>query len=137
FLRPPQFFPAHPRHSSWRCRGLSSARSWKGRHGGFFRQIRSGLAGCSCRLLRQKDRKSTRLNSSHVKISYAVFCLKKKKLPISRWQRDLTDSTVIRNIGVPFAHTLIGCKSTLRGLRKLILNESVLEEDCDKHSALI
>ena len=45
------------------------------------------------------------------------------KLPISRLQRDLTDSTVIRNIGVPLAHTLIALKSLLKGLGKLILNE--------------
>ena len=44
------------------------------------------------------------------------------KLPISRLQRDLTDSTVLRNIGIPFAHTLIGLASTLKGLNKLIIN---------------
>jgi adenylosuccinate lyase len=45
------------------------------------------------------------------------------KLPLSRLQRDLTDSTVLRNIGVPMGHTLIGFESTLKGLNKLLLNE--------------
>ena len=51
------------------------------------------------------------------------------KLPISRLQRDLTDSTVLRNIGVPFAHTLIATSSTLKGLDKLILNPDKLHAD--------
>ena len=53
----------------------------------------------------------------------AVFGFLSNKLPISRLQRDLTDSTVIRNIGVPLAHTLIAFKSTLKGISKLIVNE--------------
>jgi len=59
------------------------------------------------------------------------------KLPISRLQRDLTDSTVLRNIGVPFAHTLIALKSTLRGLRKLILNENALAADLENNWAVV
>lgn len=59
------------------------------------------------------------------------------KLPISRLQRDLTDSTVLRNIGVPFGHTLIAFKSTLRGLRKLILNEAVLQRDLENNWAVV
>lgn len=53
------------------------------------------------------------------------------KLPISRLQRDLTDSTVLRNVGVPMAHNLIAIKSTLKGLSKLILNEASLKKDLD------
>ena len=53
------------------------------------------------------------------------------KLPISRLQRDLTDSTVLRNIGVPMAHTLIAFKSTLKGLNKLLLNEAKLQADLE------
>src|SRR5574344_728220 len=53
------------------------------------------------------------------------------KLPVSRLQRDLTDSTVIRNMGVPFAHTLISIQSTMKGLGKLILNEPALERDLE------
>ncbi len=59
------------------------------------------------------------------------------KLPISRLQRDLTDSTVLRNIGVPFAHILIAFKSTLRGLRKLILNEAALQKDLENNWAVV
>ena len=59
------------------------------------------------------------------------------KLPISRLQRDLTDSTVLRNVGVPFAHILIAFKSTLRGLRKLILNESALAKDLENNWAVV
>jgi adenylosuccinate lyase len=53
------------------------------------------------------------------------------KLPISRWQRDLTDSTVLRNLGVGLAHSLIGYQATLKGLNKLELNESVVANDLD------
>jgi adenylosuccinate lyase len=53
------------------------------------------------------------------------------KLPVSRLQRDLTDSTVLRNVGVPFAHTVIAIQSSLKGLRKLLLNESVIYRDLD------
>ena len=59
------------------------------------------------------------------------------KLPISRLQRDLTDSTVIRNIGVPIAHTLIGLKSLLRGLNKLILNADAIQADLQKNWAVV
>lgn len=70
-------------------------------------------------------------------IANALFEHLASKLPISRLQRDLTDSTVLRNIGVPFAHTLIAFKSTLRGLRKLILNETALEKDLDNNWAVV
>ncbi|MDD4417377.1 MAG: adenylosuccinate lyase [Bacteroides graminisolvens] len=53
------------------------------------------------------------------------------KLPISRLQRDLTDSTVLRNVGVPFGHTVIAIQSSLKGLRKLLLNEKALYNDLD------
>jgi adenylosuccinate lyase len=59
------------------------------------------------------------------------------KLPISRLQRDLTDSTVTRNIGVPLGHTLIALKSLQRGLGKLILNESALEKDLENNWAVV
>lgn len=52
-----------------------------------------------------------------------------QKLPVSRLQRDLTDSTVLRNIGVPMGHSVIAFQSTLKGLRKLILNEERIEAD--------
>ena len=59
------------------------------------------------------------------------------KLPISRLQRDLTDSTVLRNIGVPIGHSLIGLASTLKGLGKLLLNEAKLKEDLDANWAVV
>ncbi len=59
------------------------------------------------------------------------------KLPISRLQRDLTDSTVTRNIGVPLGHTLIALKSLKRGLDKLILNEDALKKDLDNNWAVV
>jgi len=59
------------------------------------------------------------------------------KLPISRLQRDLTDSTVTRNIGVPFGHTLIGVKSLLRGLGKLIINKDRIREDLQENWAVV
>jgi adenylosuccinate lyase len=59
------------------------------------------------------------------------------KLPISRWQRDLTDSTVLRNIGVPMAHSIIAMKSTLKGLGKLLLNEEALKRDLDNNWAVL
>ncbi len=59
------------------------------------------------------------------------------KLPVSRLQRDLTDSTVLRNIGVPFAHTLIASQSILKGLDKLLLNETAIYRDLDKNWAVV
>ena len=53
------------------------------------------------------------------------------KLPVSRLQRDLTDSTVLRNVGVPMAHTVIAVESTLKGLSKLILNQPAIDRDLD------
>ena len=61
----------------------------------------------------------------------AVLAFLAQKLPVSRLQRDLTDSTVLRNVGVPLGHALIAFQSTLKGLRKLILNEEKLRQDLD------
>jgi len=66
-------------------------------------------------------------------IANAVFEHLSAKLPVSRLQRDLTDSTVLRNVGVPFGHTLIGFQSTLKGLNKLLLNESKFAEDLENN----
>ncbi|WP_298238863.1 adenylosuccinate lyase [uncultured Algibacter sp.] len=70
-------------------------------------------------------------------IANAIFEHLSAKLPISRLQRDLTDSTVLRNVGVPFGHTLIGFKSTLKGLGKLLLNESKFAEDLENNWAVV
>lgn len=70
-------------------------------------------------------------------IANALFEHLSGKLPISRLQRDLTDSTVLRNVGVPFGHTLIGFKSTLKGLNKLLLNEAKFAEDLERNWAVV
>jgi len=70
-------------------------------------------------------------------IANAIFEHLAAKLPLSRLQRDLTDSTVLRNVGVPFGHTLIGFKSTLKGLNKLLLNESKFAEDLEQNWAVV
>jgi len=62
----------------------------------------------------------------------AVLAFLAQKLPVSRLQRDLTDSTVLRNVGVPFGHAAIALQSTLKGLRKLILNKEKLADDLDQ-----
>ena len=67
----------------------------------------------------------------------AVLQFLAQKLPVSRLQRDLTDSTVLRNVGVPFGHGVIAIESTLKGLRKLILNEEKLKEDLDNTWAVV
>jgi adenylosuccinate lyase len=59
------------------------------------------------------------------------------KLPVSRLQRDLTDSTVIRNIGTPIAHTIIAIRSLVKGLDKLILNEDKIRKDLDDNWAVV
>ena len=70
-------------------------------------------------------------------IANAIFEHLSAKLPISRLQRDLTDSTVLRNVGVPFAHTIIGFTSTLKGLNKLLINEAKFAEDLENHWAVV
>ncbi|WP_033962185.1 adenylosuccinate lyase [Psychroserpens jangbogonensis] len=70
-------------------------------------------------------------------IANAIFEHLSAKLPISRLQRDLTDSTVLRNVGVPFGHTLIGFKSTLKGLNKLLLNEPKFAQDLENNWAVV
>lgn len=70
-------------------------------------------------------------------VANAVLQFLAQKLPVSRLQRDLTDSTVLRNIGVPLGHTVIAIQSTLKGLRKLILNEEKISADLDNTWAVV
>ena len=70
-------------------------------------------------------------------IANALFEHFSAKLPISRLQRDLTDSTVLRNIGVPFAHTILAVKSIEKGLEKLVLNENKIKQDLDSNWAVV
>ena len=70
-------------------------------------------------------------------IANAILQFLAQKLPVSRLQRDLTDSTVLRNVGVPIGHSVIAIQSTLKGLRKLILNEEKLREDLEETWAVV
>ena len=70
-------------------------------------------------------------------LSNAILQFLAAKLPVSRLQRDLTDSTVLRNIGVPLGHSIIAIQSTLKGLRKLILNKEKIDEDLDNTWAVV
>ena len=70
-------------------------------------------------------------------IANALFGYLAEKLPVSRLQRDLTDSTVLRNIGTPFGHSIIGFQSTLKGLGKLLLNEDKIKADLENNWAVV
>lgn len=76
-------------------------------------------------------------SEGNIGIANALFEHLAAKLPVSRLQRDLTDSTVLRNLGVPAAHSLIAVDATLRGLDKLLLNEDALRADLDKNIAVL
>lgn len=70
-------------------------------------------------------------------LANALFEHLSSKLPISRLQRDLTDSTVLRNVGVPFSHSSIAIKSTIKGINKLIVNKIKIEDDLNNNWAVI
>jgi len=76
-------------------------------------------------------------SEGNIGIANAGFEQLSSKLPVSRLQRDLTDSTVTRFIGVPFGHTIISIKSTLKGLNKLLLNEAVIAKDLEDNWAVV
>jgi len=67
----------------------------------------------------------------------AIFEHLSSKLPVSRLQRDLTDSTVLRNMGVPFAHTIVALRSIEKGLEKLVVNTSKMYEDLENNWAVV
>lgn len=76
-------------------------------------------------------------SEGNICIANALFEGLAAKLPVSRLQRDLTDSTVTRNVGVPLAHTLIAMNAMLRGINKLVLNESAIDADLEKNWAVV
>ncbi|WP_152286387.1 adenylosuccinate lyase [Flavicella marina] len=76
-------------------------------------------------------------SEGNIGIANALFEHLAAKLPVSRLQRDLTDSTVLRNVGVPFGHTLIAFASTLKGLNKLLLNKEAFEQDLENNWAVV
>jgi len=70
-------------------------------------------------------------------LANSLFEFLSSKLPISRLQRDLTDSTVLRNVGVPFSHTIIALSSTMKGINKLIVNENKISKDLNENWAIV
>lgn len=76
-------------------------------------------------------------SEGNIGIANACFDQLTQKLPVSRLQRDLTDSTVTRNIGVPFAHTIIAIQAALKGLNKLLLNEAAINADLENNWAVV
>lgn len=76
-------------------------------------------------------------SEGNIGLANAIFAHLAQKLPVSRLQRDLTDSTVLRNLGVPLGHTLIAIASTLKGLNKLLLNEPAIAADLERNWAVV
>ena len=76
-------------------------------------------------------------SEGNIGIANALFEHLSAKLPVSRLQRDLTDSTVLRNVGVPFSHTLIAFQSTIKGLGKLLLNKEKFAQDLENNWAVV
>ena len=76
-------------------------------------------------------------SEGNIGIANAIYEHLSAKLPVSRLQRDLTDSTVLRNVGVPLGHTMIAFKSSLKGLGKLLLNQEKIEQDLDNNWAVV
>ena len=102
----------------------------------FKQKIKAGEVGSSA--MPHKVNPTDFENSEgNLEIANAIFQFLARKLPVSRLQRDLTDSTVLRNVGVPMGHSIIAVQSTLKGLRKLILNTERLNEDLDDTWAVV
>lgn len=104
--------------------------------GYFKQQIKAGEVGSSA-MPHKVNPIDFENSEGNLGIANALFEHLSHKLPISRLQRDLTDSTVIRNIGVPLAHTSIAFQSTLKGLRKLLLHEEAIKADLDGSWAVV
>ncbi len=102
----------------------------------FKQKIRAGEVGSSA-MPHKVNPIDFENSEGNLGIANALFEHFAAKLPLSRLQRDLTDSTVLRNIGVPIGHTLIAFESTLKGLDKLLLNKEKIAEDLDKNWAVV
>lgn len=96
----------------------------------FKQQIKAGEVGSSA-MPHKVNPIDFENSEGNLGLANAIFEHLAAKLPVSRLQRDLTDSTVLRNIGIPVAHTLIALKSTLRGFNKLLLNEPAINTDLE------
>lgn len=102
----------------------------------FKQQIKAGEVGSSA-MPHKVNPIDFENSEGNLGVANALFEHLAAKLPISRLQRDLTDSTVLRTIGVPMAHTLIGIKSTLKGLNKLLLNQEAIQTDLEQNWAVV
>lgn len=104
---------------------------------GYFRQrIKEGEVGSSA-MPHKVNPIDFENSEGNIGIASALYSHLSAKLPVSRLQRDLTDSTVLRNVGVPLAHTLIAVEATMRGLDKLLLNADALAADLDNNWAVV
>ena len=102
----------------------------------FKQQIKAGEVGSSA-MPHKRNPIDFENAEGNLGIANAIFEHLSAKLPVSRLQRDLTDSTVLRNIGVPVAHALIALQSLMKGLNKLILNTEALDRDLDQNWAVV
>jgi adenylosuccinate lyase len=102
----------------------------------FKQQIKAGEVGSSA-MPHKVNPIDFENSAGNMGMANAILQFLAQKLPISRWQRDLTDSTVLRNVGVPMGHGMIAIQSTLKGLRKLILKEQALQRDLDNTWAVV
>lgn len=104
---------------------------------GYFKQrIKEGEVGSSA-MPHKVNPIDFENSEGNLGISRALYSHLAEKLPVSRLQRDLTDSTVLRNLGVPMGHSLIGINSTVRGIGKLLLNEERLENDLEDNWSVV
>jgi len=102
----------------------------------FKQQIKKGEVGSSA-MPHKVNPIDFENSEGNLGIANAIFEHLSAKLPLSRLQRDLTDSTVLRNIGVPIGHTIIAIQSTLKGLNKLLLNEDKIRLDLENNWAVV
>jgi len=102
----------------------------------FKQQIKEGEVGSSA-MPHKVNPIDFENSEGNLGIANAIFEFLSAKLPVSRFQRDLTDSTVLRNIGVPFGHTIIGLQSTLKGIEKLLVNTTKIEDDLNANWAVV
>ena len=102
----------------------------------FKQQIKKGEVGSSA-MPHKVNPIDFENSEGNLGIANAIFEHLAAKLPVSRLQRDLTDSTVLRNVGVPIAHTIIALKATLKGLNKLLLNKEKIELDLENNWAVV
>jgi adenylosuccinate lyase len=104
---------------------------------GYFRQrVKAGEVGSSA-MPHKVNPIDFENSEGNLGVANALLCHLAEKLPVSRLQRDLTDSTVLRNVGVPLGHISIAIQSTLKGLGKLLLNEAALNADLEQNWAVV